>query len=88
MLTASSVCALGHPSTRAAPEYLLRGLAVGQATEPKVRGSVRGIGDAFAVDRGQFSFPLTAASFGDRLSCSFDHKFCGGRVGKQQIGDR
>ena len=79
MLTASSVCAPGYPSTRGAPEYLLRGLAVGQATEPKVHGSVRGIGDAFAVDRGQFSFPLTA---------SFDHKFCGGRVGKQQIGDR
>ena len=57
----------------------MRGLAVGKATEPKVHGSERGIGDAFAVDRGQFSFPLTA---------SFDHKFCGGRVGKQQIGDR
>ena len=27
------------------------------------------IGDAFAVDRGQFSFPLTAATFGIGPSC-------------------
>ena len=46
------------------------------------------IGDAFAVDSRQFSLPLTAAGFGSRLSCSFDHRFCGGRVGRQQIGDR
>ena len=40
------------------------------------RPEISGIGNAFAVDSGRFSCPVTAASFGDRLSCGFDNQFC------------